>query len=165
MRLHHPKDGIVVPGRCRPGYVPHMTQWNLMSRSMIGLLQLMLKVFILAYAEFGWANNDRGRAFFRLRAACHGNQGEGRFDLGAPAVAGLQEWSGIKQDLPPADETIRVIGHQWSWCFRHPGVDRHRAPLMTSRPSMNCTSRRARSTISTLRPQMSCIAFPSPPST
>ena len=95
-----------------------------MSRSMIGLLQLMLMVFILAYAKLRWANDDRGRAFFRLCAGCHGSQGEGRFDFGAPAIAGLPEWSGIKQDLPPADETIRVIGHQWSWRFVHPGVDR-----------------------------------------
>jgi len=32
-------------------------------------------------------------------------------------------WYGIKQDLPPADETIRVIGQQWSWTFVHPGED------------------------------------------
>jgi cytochrome c oxidase subunit 2 len=33
-------------------------------------------------------------------------------------------WSAIKQDLPPADETIQVIGQQWSWRFIHPGADR-----------------------------------------
>jgi cytochrome c oxidase subunit II len=32
-------------------------------------------------------------------------------------------WSAIKQDLPPADETIRVIGQQWAWRFVHPGAD------------------------------------------
>jgi cytochrome c oxidase subunit 2 len=36
----------------------------------------------------------------------------------------FQVWSAIKQELPPADETIRVIGHQWSWRFVHPGADR-----------------------------------------
>lgn len=33
-------------------------------------------------------------------------------------------WYDVKQDLPPADETIRVVGHQWSWKFVHPGMDR-----------------------------------------
>jgi cytochrome c oxidase subunit II len=32
-------------------------------------------------------------------------------------------WSAVKQDLPPAEATIRVIGHQWSWRFVHPGAD------------------------------------------
>ena len=32
-------------------------------------------------------------------------------------------WKGIKQDLPDPDETIRVIGQQWSWTFVHPGED------------------------------------------
>lgn len=37
----------------------------------------------------------------------------------------FQVWSAIKQDLPTADATIRVIGHQWSWRFVHPGADQH----------------------------------------
>jgi cytochrome c oxidase subunit 2 len=36
----------------------------------------------------------------------------------------FQVWSAIKQDLPPADATIRVIGQQWAWRFVHPGADR-----------------------------------------
>jgi cytochrome c oxidase subunit II len=44
-------------------------------------------------------------------------------DIGILAFS-FQVWSGIKQDLPPADETIRVVGHQWSWRFVHPGADR-----------------------------------------
>ena len=32
-------------------------------------------------------------------------------------------WYTIKQNLPPADETIRVIGQQWAWRFVHPGLD------------------------------------------
>jgi cytochrome c oxidase subunit 2 len=39
-------------------------------------------------------------------------------------VFSFQVWSAIKQDLPPADETIRVIGQQWAWRFVHPGADR-----------------------------------------
>jgi cytochrome c oxidase subunit 2 len=33
-------------------------------------------------------------------------------------------WYGIKQFQPPADETVRVIGQQWSWRFVHPGLDK-----------------------------------------
>lgn len=36
----------------------------------------------------------------------------------------IQTWTTIKMTLPPADETIRVIGHQWSWRFVHPGLDK-----------------------------------------
>jgi cytochrome c oxidase subunit 2 len=35
----------------------------------------------------------------------------------------FQVWSAIKQDLPPADAHIRVIGHQWAWRFIHAGPD------------------------------------------
>jgi cytochrome c oxidase subunit 2 len=32
-------------------------------------------------------------------------------------------WASIKQDLPTADETIRVVAQQWAWRFVHPGLD------------------------------------------
>ena len=32
-------------------------------------------------------------------------------------------WMNVKQTLPPADSTIRVIGQQWAWTFQHPGAD------------------------------------------
>jgi cytochrome c oxidase subunit 2 len=32
-------------------------------------------------------------------------------------------WYRIKQDLPPAQQTIRVIGQQWAWTFVDPGPD------------------------------------------
>lgn len=35
----------------------------------------------------------------------------------------IMVWKGIKQDLPDADATVRVIGQQWSWTFVHPGED------------------------------------------
>ena len=38
-------------------------------------------------------------------------------------VFAVRVWYNVKQTLPPADETIRVIGHQWSWVFVHPGLD------------------------------------------
>ena len=33
-------------------------------------------------------------------------------------------WYNVKQKLPPADETVRVIGQQWAWTFVHPGPDK-----------------------------------------
>lgn len=38
-------------------------------------------------------------------------------------VFAIKVWYNVKQQLPPADETIRVIGQQWSWRFVHPGLD------------------------------------------
>ena len=38
-------------------------------------------------------------------------------------VAAVQVWYNIKQNLPTAQETIRVIGQQWAWTFVHPGPD------------------------------------------
>ena len=35
----------------------------------------------------------------------------------------VRVWYEIKQDLPPAQETVRVIGQQWAWTFVHPGPD------------------------------------------
>jgi cytochrome c oxidase subunit 2 len=38
-------------------------------------------------------------------------------------VGAVRVWYHIKQDLPPADRTVRVIGQQWAWTFVHPGPD------------------------------------------
>ncbi len=38
-------------------------------------------------------------------------------------VGAVMVWYKVKQDLPPADETIRVTGRQWAWVFTHPGPD------------------------------------------
>ncbi len=38
-------------------------------------------------------------------------------------IGAVQVWYEIKQKLPPAQETIRVIGQQWAWTFIHPGPD------------------------------------------
>ena len=39
-------------------------------------------------------------------------------------IAGaVQVWYDVKQELPPAQETVRVIGQQWAWTFVHPGPD------------------------------------------
>ena len=38
-------------------------------------------------------------------------------------VGAVRVWYDIKQNLPPAQETVRVIGQQWAWTFQHPGPD------------------------------------------
>ncbi len=38
-------------------------------------------------------------------------------------VFAVRFWYEIKQNLPPAEQTIRVIGQQWAWTFEHPGPD------------------------------------------
>ena len=38
-------------------------------------------------------------------------------------VGSVQVWYDVKQRLPEADYTIRVIGQQWAWTFHHPGAD------------------------------------------
>ncbi len=39
-------------------------------------------------------------------------------------IAGsIMVWVNVKQTLPPKDDTIRVIGQQWSWAFIHSGPD------------------------------------------
>lgn len=35
----------------------------------------------------------------------------------------VRVWYDVKQNLPPAQETVRVIGQQWAWTFVHPGPD------------------------------------------
>ena len=38
-------------------------------------------------------------------------------------VGAVRVWYDIKQDLPPAQETVRLIAQQWAWTFVHPGPD------------------------------------------
>lgn len=38
-------------------------------------------------------------------------------------VGAMRVWYNIKQHLPEADRTIRVIGQQWAWVFQQPGRD------------------------------------------
>ncbi len=39
-------------------------------------------------------------------------------------IAGaVRVWYDVKQELPPAQETIREIAQQWAWTFVHPGPD------------------------------------------
>ena len=38
-------------------------------------------------------------------------------------IAAVKVWVHVKQTMPPADSTIRVVGYQWAWVFTHPGPD------------------------------------------
>lgn len=38
-------------------------------------------------------------------------------------VAAARVWHNVKQRLPEAESTVRVIGQQWAWVFQHPGSD------------------------------------------
>jgi cytochrome c oxidase subunit 2 len=37
--------------------------------------------------------------------------------------AAIKVWVHVKQSLPPAEATIKVVGQQWVWSFVHPGRD------------------------------------------
>jgi len=38
-------------------------------------------------------------------------------------VMAVNVWYTVKQDLPEANSTVRVIAQQWAWTFVHPGPD------------------------------------------
>jgi cytochrome c oxidase subunit 2 len=38
-------------------------------------------------------------------------------------IGAVRVWHDVKQQLPEADYTVRVIGQQWAWVFQHPGED------------------------------------------
>jgi len=38
-------------------------------------------------------------------------------------VAAIRVWVTIKQTLPPADRTVRIMSQQWAWTFTDPGPD------------------------------------------
>lgn len=38
-------------------------------------------------------------------------------------VAAIRVWYHVKQNLPAADSTVRIIGQQWAWVFQQPGPD------------------------------------------
>jgi cytochrome c oxidase subunit 2 len=43
-------------------------------------------------------------------------------DLGL-IVGTILVWINVKQTLPPAEETIRIVAQQWAWTFVHAGPD------------------------------------------
>jgi cytochrome c oxidase subunit II len=43
-------------------------------------------------------------------------------DVFIVAIA-INVWYKVKQDVPPPDETVRIVAQQWAWSFVHPGPD------------------------------------------
>ncbi len=41
----------------------------------------------------------------------------------AIVVGAVRVWYNVKQDLPVAEQTVRIMGQQWAWSFVHPGPD------------------------------------------
>ena len=35
----------------------------------------------------------------------------------------IKVWYHVKQFSPPAEDTVRIVGHQWAWRFAHSGPD------------------------------------------
>lgn len=38
-------------------------------------------------------------------------------------VSAIRVWQDVKQSMPQADATVRIIAQQWAWTFIHPGAD------------------------------------------
>lgn len=38
-------------------------------------------------------------------------------------VVAVQTWYHVKQNFPPPEQTVRIIGQQWAWTFVQPGLD------------------------------------------
>ncbi len=38
-------------------------------------------------------------------------------------VGAVRVWQEVKIDMPPPQETVRIVGQQWAWSFVHPGLD------------------------------------------
>jgi cytochrome c oxidase subunit 2 len=38
-------------------------------------------------------------------------------------IGAVHAWMKVKQNLPPADVTVRIVAQQWAWTFVHPGPD------------------------------------------
>lgn len=56
-------------------------------------------------------DEGRGERAYKLCTYCHGDQGEGRQDLAAPAIAGLPEWY-LKAQLTKFNEGVRGLHPQ-----------------------------------------------------
>lgn len=38
-------------------------------------------------------------------------------------IGAIRVWQDVKQTMPQADQTVRIIAQQWAWTFVHPGPD------------------------------------------
>ena len=39
-------------------------------------------------------------------------------------IAAVRVWVNVKQTIPPAQETVRVVAQQWAWSCAHPAAGR-----------------------------------------
>lgn len=71
----------------------------------VGFLSISLTALFVASNALS-QDNGRGERAYKLCTFCHGEQGEGRQDLAAPAIAGLPEWY-LKSQLTKFYEGVR----------------------------------------------------------
>lgn len=38
-------------------------------------------------------------------------------------IMAVRVWVKVKQTMPPADDTVRIVTQQWTWSFQHSGAD------------------------------------------
>ncbi len=75
---------------------------------ILPLIPVFLFTFFIAFQAEAAA--DRGKALFKQCASCHGEKGEGKQNLEAPAIAGLPEWYILAQ-VKKFDSGVRGKHH------------------------------------------------------
>ncbi len=76
----------------------------------VGFLSISLAA-LFAPGQAMSQDEGRGERAYKLCTYCHGDQGEGRQDLAAPAIAGLPEWY-LKAQLTKFNEGVRGLHPQ-----------------------------------------------------
>jgi cytochrome c553 len=56
------------------------------------VVSMILGLALQLAASTANAEQSRAKSIYKICAPCHGNQGEGKAELAAPAIAGLPEW-------------------------------------------------------------------------
>ncbi len=76
----------------------------------VGFLSISLAA-LFAPGQAMSQDEGRGERAYKLCTYCHGDQGQGRQDLAAPAIAGLPEWY-LKAQLTKFNEGVRGLHPQ-----------------------------------------------------
>jgi len=72
----------------------------------LDFLSVFLLILFVSNTGSAQSDNKRGERVYKLCTYCHGDQGEGRQELAAPAIAGLPEWY-LKRQLTKFYEGVR----------------------------------------------------------
>ncbi len=72
----------------------------------LGFLSVFLSILFVSNTGSAQSDNKRGERVYKLCTYCHGDQGQGRQELAAPAIAGLPEWY-LKRQLTKFNEGVR----------------------------------------------------------